>query len=161
MMAARGKGPGRRARARNLCHHFDGTELGASAQAGLTVLEAAHRAVILGGGSVGCGVPLDRCRQAREPNAHRWDYVFVFRDTDSGIGIEVHHTAPDEVDVMIAKKLWAEALLAQQCPDVDVQRWMWLASPPASEIFLLPQHPFTRRLVDAGIDFPVRSCTLP
>ena len=93
-MAKRGGQRGRRTRARNLCHHFDGTELATCARPGLEVLEVGHKPVVLGGASIGCGVALDRCRQAHEPNARRWDYVFVVRDTDSGIGIEVHHTDP-------------------------------------------------------------------
>ena len=160
-MAKRGGQRGRRTRARNLCHHFDGTELATCARPGLEVLEVGHKPVVLGGASIGCGVALDRCRQAHEPNARRWDYVFVVRDTDSGIGIEVHHTDPNEVDVMIEKKQWAEALLAKQCPDIDVEYWLWIASPPASEIFLLPQHPYARRLADAGIQFPQASRRLP
>jgi len=161
MMANRGRRRGPRTRARNLCHHFDRTELAAFARPGLDVLETEHRPVILGGESIGCGVALDRCRQPREPNAHRWDYVFVERDTDAAVGIEVHHTDPNEVDVMIAKKKWAEDLLAKQCPDIVVKHWLWIASPPASEIFLLPQSPYVRRLVDAGIAFPRASYRLP
>jgi hypothetical protein len=147
--------------ARNLCHHFDGTELGACARPGQAALETGHKPVVLGGESIGCGVALDRCRQPREPNAHRWDYVFVVRDTDSAIGIEVHHTDPNEVDVMIAKKKWAEELLAGQCPDITVEHWLWIAAPRASEIFLLPQHPYARRLADERIAFPRVKYRLP
>jgi hypothetical protein len=160
-MAKRSGQHKRHTRARNLCHHFDGTELATCARPGLDTLEVGHKPVVLGGESIGCGVALDRCRQAREPNARRWDYVFVVRNTNSGIGIEVHHTDPNEVDVMIEKKQWAEALLADQCPDIDIEYWSWIASPPASEIFLLPQHPYARRLADAGIRFPQAKLRLP
>lgn len=160
-MTNRGGSRGRRARARNLCRHFDGTELATCARPGLDTHEVEHKTVVLGGESIGCGIALDRCRQAREPNARRWDYIFVVRDTDSGIAIEVHHTDPNEVDVMIEKKQWAEDLLAKQCPDLDVEYWLWIASPPSSEIFLLPQHPYARRLADAGIQFPQASRRLP
>lgn len=160
-MAKRGRQQGRRTRARNLCHHFDGTELAGCARPGLDTLEVGHKPVVLGGASIGCGIALDRCRQAREPNARRWDYVFVERDKDSAVAIEVHHTDPNEVDVMIAKKKWAEDLLAKQCPAMVVERWVWIASPPATEIFLLPQSPYVRRLIDAGITFPVTACRLP
>jgi hypothetical protein len=160
-MASRGHQRGRRTRARNLCHHFDGTELAACARPGLESLETGHKAVVVSDGKIGCGVALDRCRQPREPNAHRWDYVFVVRDTDSAIGVEVHHTDPNEVDVMIAKKKWAEALLAEQCPDITVEHWLWIASPPASEIFLLRQHPYARKLAEAGIAFPITVGRLP
>lgn len=160
-MASRGRQRERRARARNLCHHFDDTELVACARPGLEVLETSHKPVVLSDGLIGCGVALDRCRQAREPSAHRWDYVFIVRDTDSAVGVEVHHTDPNEVDVMIAKKKWAEALLAAQCPHVTVRHWLWIASPPASEIFLLRQHPYARKLAEAGIEFPLTMCRLP
>jgi hypothetical protein len=151
----------RRTRARNLCHHFDGTELATCARPGLSALEAEHKAVVLGGQSIGCGIALDRCRQAREPDVRRWDYIFTVRDTDSGIGIEVHHTDPNEVDVMIEKKRWAEQLLAKQCPQLEIKYWLWIAAPPASEIFLLPQHPYARRLADAGIQFPQAAVRIP
>jgi hypothetical protein len=141
--------------------HFDETELATCARPGLTTLEAGHKPVVLGGDSIACGVALDRCRQSREPHTHRWDYILVVRDKDSAIGIEVHHTDPNEVDVMIAKKKWAEDLLAEHCPAITVERWFWIASPPASEIFLLPQHPYARRLADAGIEFPRTTCRLP
>jgi len=110
---------------------------------------------------IGCGVPLDRCRQAREPHARRWDYVFVVRGSSRAIAVEVHHADVNEVDVMIAKKRWAESLLAEHCPSMLVELWVWVASPPASEVFFLPQHPYARRLADASISFPRVSCKLP
>src|SRR2546422_6181999 len=102
----RGRAP-RRPRARNLCRHFEGTVLVGCAQAGLEVLAAADRSVVVGGSSVACGVALDRCRQPSEPYAPRWDYVFTKRDTDEAWGIEVHHADADEIEVMIAKRAWA------------------------------------------------------
>jgi len=62
---------------------------------------------------------------------------------------------------MIAKKEWAEKLLAEQCPAVNVLGWIWLASPPASQIFILPQSPNARRLAAAKIRFPQVTFTLP
>jgi len=76
MMASRDPKRGRRTRAPNLCHHFDDTELATCAHLGLDVLETEHKPIVLGGANIGCGVPLDRCRQMQEPNACRWDYVF-------------------------------------------------------------------------------------
>ena len=118
-------------------------------------------AIVHGGANIACGVNLDLCRKMREPDAPRWDYVFVERGTDHGVAIEVHHTDPDEVDRMIEKKQWAEELLAEQCPDVKVLGWIWLASPPAGRIFILPQSPNARRLAEARIRFPQVSVTLP
>jgi hypothetical protein len=166
-MANRVSNSGRRTRARNLCRHFDSTELASCARPGLEVLEVGHRPIVLGGANIACGVHLDLCRKMREPNASRWDYVFVERDTDNGVAIEVHHTDSDlvdrmdVVDRMIEKKQWAEKLLAEQCPNVRVLGWFWLASPPESQIFILPQSPKARRLADAKIRFPQITITLP
>lgn len=160
-MAVRDTKRGRRTRAPNLCHHFDGTVLAGCALPGLEVLETDHKPIVRGGSNVGCGVALDRGRRMQEPNASRWDYVFVERDTNNGVAIEVHHTDANEVDVMIAKKEWAEKLLAEQCPAVTVLGWIWLASPPASQIFILPQSPNARRLAAAKIRFPQVTFTLP
>jgi hypothetical protein len=117
----------RRVRARNLCQHFDDTQLASFARPGLDALEAEHKPIVRGGTRIGCGVPLDLCRKLVEPNAPRWDYVFVERDTDNAVAIEVHHTDHDEVDRMIEKKQWAEALLTAECPQVKVLHWVWLA----------------------------------
>jgi hypothetical protein len=152
---------GHRTRARNLCHHFDGTELATSARPGLDSLEAEHKDIVHGGTTIGCGVPLDLCRKMREPDAPRWDYVFVVRDKNDAVAIEVHHTDPNEVSRMIEKKQWAERLLAQQCPNVKVLHWVWLAAPPAGHVFILPQSPNARRLAEAKIHFPRASVDLP
>ena len=160
-MANRDPKRGRRTRARNLCQHFDDTELATCARPGLDALEVEHKPIVHGGANIACGVPLDLCRKMNEPNAPRWDYVFVERDTDNGVAIEVHHTDPNEVDRMIEKKQWAEKLLAEQCPNVKVLGWVWLASPPASRIFILPQSPNARRLAEAKIRFPQILFSLP
>ncbi|HET7500236.1 MAG TPA: hypothetical protein VFK02_04510 [Kofleriaceae bacterium] len=129
-------------------------------RAGLDSLEAEHKAVIVGGASIGCGVSLDQCRKPHEPDAPRWDYVFVRRDDEQGIAIEVHHAHPNEVVAMIDKKRWAEDLMAR-CPNIRVSRWVWVASPPNGEILFLPQSPIARRLAEAQIEFPKMKCVLP
>lgn len=161
MAKERGQNRARRARARNLCHHFDNTVLATCARPGLDVLETEHKPIVRGGANIGCGVPLDRGRRDEEPNARRWDYVFVERDTNNAVAIEVHHTDANEVDVMIEKKEWAEALLTELCPNVNVISWVWLASPPEGQIFLLRQSPNARRLAEAKILFPRASLDLP
>src|SRR4249919_3459912 len=74
----------RRPRATKLCQHFEDTILVGCERAGLDSLEAEHKAVILSGAAIGCGVSLDQCRKPHEPDAPRWDYVFVRRDGDQG-----------------------------------------------------------------------------
>jgi hypothetical protein len=125
------------------------------------VLEADHKAVVLSAGEIGCGVALDRCRLQQEPEAPRWDYVFTHRGKNEAYGIEVHHAAADQVNDMIAKKAWAKLLLHARCPDLTVEAWVWVASPPDGEIFFLRQSPSARLLTDAGIGFPVRRIVLP
>jgi hypothetical protein len=144
-----------------LCSHFDGTVLVGCARPGLQVLEAADREVILGGETIGCGVPLDRCRQPHETDADRWDYLFTERDTTRGHAVEVHHAASSEVEKMIAKKKWATALLASECPHLQVVAWAWIASPPNGEILFSRGGPPALRLAQEGIDFPARRIFLP
>lgn len=155
-MARKQKGP----RANNLCRMFAGTELATSAVAGLSALEAAHKGVVTSGGDVGCGVPLDRCRQHAEPDSPRWDYVFTHRREDTGYGVEVHHADANEIPAIIAKKEWAAKLL-RQCGQLDVQYWIWVASPPNGEILFPRQHPSARLLAEAGVSFPVKQIELP
>src|ERR1700742_1759441 len=115
----------RRSPARALCRHFENTTLVGCARAGLTVLETQHKSLIVDGPSIGCGVHLDLCRVAQEPEANRWDYIFVRRDNDEGIGVEVHPASRDHVDEMIKKKNWAHGFLETECPNVEVRSWIW------------------------------------
>lgn len=158
---ARARRAPRRAPARSLCRLFEGTALVGCARPGLAVLEHSHSAIVTAGPLTACGVPLDRCRQPHEPDASRWDYVFALRNGDVAVGVEVHHADANEVDVMIAKKKWAERLLAAECPTLRVERWIWLAAPPNGEVMLLPQHPMAKRLAEAQIEFPKARHRLP
>jgi hypothetical protein len=139
-----------------LCAAFSGTSLASSARPGLEVLEREHKTIVIAQTTIKCGLALDRIRQAQEPTAHRWDYVFSIDDMVA-LGVEVHHTASDQVDVMIAKRDWAVALLSRECSSLTVSAWFWVA-PPDSEIYLLVQEPNAKRLADAGIEFPIRIC---
>jgi hypothetical protein len=159
-MAGKKKGSARRTRADRLCAHFDQTALAGSARPGLDALEAEHKPIVTGGSTIGCGVALDRARQAAEPAASRWDYIFSQRDSDEGLGIEVHHAASTEVEVMIAKKAWAQGLLSRECAKLAIRGWLWLAA-PGGDVLFLRQHPLARRLSEAGIGFPRRSVHLP
>lgn len=158
---AKESGRTRRAPASTLCKHFEDTDLVGCARAGLDCLEANHKAVVTGGASIGCGVALDACRREKEPHAPRWDYVFMIRNEDTAIAVEVHHAGADQVEPMIAKKAWALGLLASRCPKLTVAVWVWVASPPDGTILLLRQSPAARRLLDAGISFPTAKCELP
>ena len=149
-----------RPRAIRLCQSFEGSPLARWARAGLAVLEKNHKKTIRSGNDIACGVPLDRCRRAEEPHVHRWDYVFVRRDFETAIAIEVHHASADEAETMIQKKAWAETLLATYCPAVEVALWLWVAA-PGGDILFSRQHPVTRRLADAGIAFPMHEVELP
>lgn len=151
----------KRSPASNLCRHFSSTHLCGCARPGEEVIEREHRAVVLLGSQTACGVALDRCLQPHEPDIDRWDYIFSQRDNNDGIGVEVHHASPLEVDKMIAKKAWAQTTVSGACPDLQVRRWIWVASPPEGEIFLLRHNPNAKRLSDAGIEFPVVRTTLP
>jgi len=159
-MAKPNRPSGRRPRATKLCQHFEGTILLGCERAGLGSLEAEHKAVIVGGAAIGCGVSLDQCRKPHEPDAPRWDYVFVRRNGDQGFAIEVHHAHPNEVTAMIDKKRWAESLMAR-CPKIKVTHWIWVASPPNGEILFLRQSPIARRLAEAQIEFPRVTYELP
>ena len=169
----RRKAPTRPHPAHSLCGCFEGTPLAPFARPGLVVLETEHKDCVQGGANVACGVPLDRARQVEEDQIERWDYVFTLRaDGQRGrpqaghgsvaaIAVEVHHAAAEEVPKMIAKKRWAEGLLSSECPDVDVKAWMWVASPPRGDIFLLRQTPAARQLAEAGITFPIAVLPMP
>lgn len=156
-----------------LCGCFEGTPLAAFARPGLDVLETNHKNCVYRGASVACGVPLDRARQVEEDQSDRWDYVFTLRsggrhrrqvgaaDSIEALAVEVHHAAAEEVPKMIAKKRWAEQLLSSTCPTVVVKAWVWVASPPRGDIFLLRQSPAARQLDEAGITFPITALPLP
>jgi hypothetical protein len=150
----------RKSPAQALCRHFEDTDLVGCARAGLEALESEHKPLVTGGARIGCGVPLDRCRQPHEEGARRWDYVFVIRDTNSALGVEVHHAAAEEVAIMIEKKRWAENLLSVHTPRIKVEAWCWVAA-PNGEIFFPRQHPLAWKLADAGISYPVKQLSLP
>lgn len=151
----------RRSPARSLCRAFEDSALVGCARAGLAVLERHHTTIVTAGSRTACGVHLDQCRRHHEPDAPRWDYVFTMREGDAAVCVEVHPTGPNDVDDMIAKKTWAEALLSSQCPTLQVERWIWLSPPSNAEVMLLPQHPNAKRLAEARIEFPRPRCHLP
>jgi len=150
-----------RVRARRLCRHFEDTDLAGCAAAGLMVLEAAHKSILTTNGAVACGVALDRCRQHSEPDVDRWDYVFTLRGGNSALAVEVHHADADQATKLVAKKRWAQAVLAARCPQLTFDAWIWIASPPAAVILFDRLHPAARQLAEAGISYPMARCKLP
>jgi len=93
---------------------------------------------------------LDRARRDQEPNASRWDYVLGY--PDHCVAMEVHPAKASEVDAVIRKKQWADALLRNYCA-LRVASWHWVR-PPGSALQFAPQSPQARRLAKSGIAFP-------
>lgn len=179
-MSGAKRGHPRKHPAHQLCRCFEGSRLATFARPGLEVLEAEHKDTISGGAGVACGVPLDRAWKDVDDQIERWDYVFTMRAAGparsaaatakpaavaarsvEAVAVEVHHATAEEVPKMIAKKRQADALLAAEAPAISVQAWVWIASPPAGEVFLLRQSPSARLLAEAGIEFPRARLALP
>ena len=130
--------------------------IGQCARPGSDALDSEARGVIDGKQEIGCSVPMDRCcKHGRHRDSRRWDYLLILRaDRKKGIGLEVHHAAADQIDVMIDKKRWAEDLLAAECPDLDILRWCWII-PEGSVTYLPHNDPGIRRLAMEGISRPM------
>lgn len=123
------------------------------ARAGLGALRAEHRAKVVGDDAAGCSVDLDTHYQRTVDQVRRWDYIIVLRDDGkTGIGMEVHHASPTEVDAMVGKKTWAAALMTAECPKVHVATWCWIS--PSDEVLVTPNTPAAHRLAEAGISGP-------
>jgi hypothetical protein len=64
-------------------------------------------------------------------NVTTWDYLVSAGSSvrhSRTHALEVHRCEPDEAHRVIDKKRWSEDHLANKCPDVDVERWVWIAS---------------------------------
>ncbi len=156
MVKARKRERRRLPRARGNCRHFEGVLAGCSRN-GMTGLEAAHQVLVLQSEKVVCSVNLDACRLAAEPEAPRWDYVLVIGSGDGmGIGLDVHPAAATQVQSMVNKKNWADALLHRECENLRVKAWAWVV-PNGDEPLFTPNHPQARVLAEAGISFPARA----
>jgi hypothetical protein len=146
-------------RARGNCKHFEGA-LAHCARGGLTAVVRAHTELIDGGSKVVCSINLDSCRRAAEPGASRWDYILIIGSgTGPGLAMEVHHAAATEVQPMIKKMQWANALLKAECPSLVVKAWKWIV-PKGQEPFFTPNDPQAKILAQSGIDFPRSSLTI-
>jgi hypothetical protein len=151
--------PLRQPRARGLCRHFAGF-LAGCARGGLGALRAHHQPLILNPDRVGCSADLDSCRSTAEPSAARWDYILTIRTAEvPGIGMEVHHVSPEEVELVIRKKNWAEELLRTECSTLLMRSWHWII-PPGGVVLLTRSHPNARILAAEGIAFPSESLTV-
>lgn len=104
-----------------------------------------------------CSVDLDTHGPASAPGEKRWDYLLVNHD-GKGHGVEVHPATTREVDAMIAKKRWAESLLAKEAKKVAVVKWHWVASGKVD----IRRHDRSRKmLIDARIEFPREQVDVP
>jgi hypothetical protein len=104
-----------------------------------------------------CSVDLDTHGPASAHGEKRWDYLLVNHD-GKGHGVEVHPATTREVDDMIAKKRWAEGLLAKEAKKVTVVKWHWVASGRVD----IRKHDRSRKmLIDAHIEFPHEHVDVP
>jgi hypothetical protein len=99
-----------------------------------------------------CSVALDDDGPSSAPGEKRWDYVLVERASSSAHAVEIHTATPGDVKDMIAKKAWAERLLAEECPGDAISKWHWVARTRVD----FPKHRLRERelLRKAGIEFP-------
>lgn len=74
-----------------------------------------------------CSVALDEEGPPGRPGEKRWDYLIVVRRSEEAHAVEIHQATPGNVKEMIAKKAWAERLLARECPGHTVNKWHWVA----------------------------------
>lgn len=137
------------------CAHFAGGALAGSARAGLGALQQQHRERVQLESEASCSVDLDAARKNDEPDANRWDYVVTLRQTDDGIAIEPHPAYADQVDELIRKKRWAEALLQREAPRLRIGAWIWLTGADEEPGFS-PAGPASRLLSGEGIKGPRR-----
>lgn len=98
-----------------------------------------------------CSVDLDTAFAETDAQAARWDYVLG--TATECIGMEVHPAKSSEVVLMLAKKRWAEGVLAG---GPRVSRWCWIV-PVRSRIQFTPISPQARLLAKGGVEFPKRS----
>jgi hypothetical protein len=105
-----------------------------------------------------CSIALDEDGPAGDPDEKRWDYMLVARAIGHGHAVEIHTATPGDVKHMIAKKAWAERLLAKECPRHTVSKWHWVARTHVD----FPRHRTRERelLLKAGIEPPCAHLTL-
>lgn len=92
-----------------------------------------------------------------DQNAATWDYLVSvgasLRKCETE-ALEVHPCTPDELPRIIRKKTWSEAHIEQNFPNVDVVRWVWIAS---GETLVLPGIPEHFQASEAGIEVATRN----
>ncbi len=126
--------------------------IAAGVRDGLRAVTSAHHALFVRPATYACSVDLDATLRESEPNASRWDYVVARRDGTT-VGVEVHPAKASEVDVVVAKKRWAEQRLLSFCA-LRVNRWYWVR-PARSQLQFTPLSPKARSLAMNGVQFPV------
>jgi hypothetical protein len=104
-----------------------------------------------------CSIDLDTHGPSSGHGEKRWDYVLVNHDT-KGHGVEVHPATTKEVDGMIAKKRWAEGVLAREAERLATVAWHWVAS---GKVDIRKHDRARKRLAEAGIEFPREHIVIP
>jgi len=104
-----------------------------------------------------CSVDLDTHGPPSGHQEKRWDYLLVNHD-GKGHGVEVHPASTSEVEAIIAKKRWAEALLAREASKLTTVAWHWVAS---GRVDIRKHDRSRKRLADAGIQFPREHIVIP
>lgn len=102
--------------------------------------------------SVTCSLALDEEGPRSGKGERRWDYLIVIAEGERAHAVEIHTATPGDVKEMIAKKQWAERLLAEECPGHTVTKWHWIARTRVD----FPRHHNRERelLLRSGIEPP-------
>jgi hypothetical protein len=100
-------------------------------------------------------VNLDDSYRKEHATANRWDYLLVRTRPKTSDAVEIHQGRESEIQVLIAKKAWAEVIIRRDCAAAGAITWHWIL-PPGSPCRMSQSSPASRRLALAGISFPRR-----
>lgn len=90
-------------------------------------------------------------KESVNQNVPTWDYLVSvgtslrYSETDA---LEVHRCEPEQVATVLAKLEWSDNHLRENFPDVDVQRWIWIAS---GSVGIVDGTPESFQLAQSGI----------
>jgi hypothetical protein len=121
---------------------------GAHVEEGKAALKKEHRKQVEMQAT--CSVNLDTHGPPSERGEKRWDYVLMNHD-GKGHGVEVHPARTSDVGDMIAKKRWAEKVLAREARGLAVVAWHWVAS---GRVDVRRHDRARKQLAQAGVSFP-------
>jgi hypothetical protein len=128
---------------------------GAHVKEGKAALKRGHRQKVVMAAT--CSVDIDTHGPVSGHGEKRWDYILVNHD-GKGHGVEVHPATTKDVDDMIAKKRWAEGLIAREARKLATVAWHWVAS---GRVDIRKHDRARKRLADAGIQFPREHLDVP